>query len=161
MKDERERRGLLAALTCRRRRRTSAPPVRIRVTGGRRALITARCHRRRRCGVIYCHYAFAIQQLIFFFLCVCLFIFTTEQHIMETAHLSGVYLLRRRRHLQAGPLPQPKVRLSEGETVPFFWGRSSIKPQRRVYGLCNTSSASQCKVSLQPYGTLLLFIHSR
>lgn len=76
-----------------------------------------------------------------FFLCVCLFVL--EQHIMATAHLSGLYLLRRRRHLQAGPLPQSKVRLSEGETLPFFQ-RSSIKPRRHVYGSCNTSSASQC-----------------
>lgn len=35
---------------------------------------------------------------------------------METAHLSGVYLPRRRRHLQAGTLPRPEVRRSEGET---------------------------------------------
>lgn len=120
MKDERERRGLLAALTCRRRRRTSAPAVRIRVTGGRRALITARCHRRPRYLLSLCFHRSTTTDFFFFF-CGCLFIFTTEQHIMETAHLSGVYLLRRRRHLQAGPLPQPKVRLSEGETVCVFF----------------------------------------
>lgn len=33
----------------------------------------------------------------------------TEQHIMETAVVSGVYVLQRRGHLQARPLPQPTV----------------------------------------------------
>lgn len=55
-----------------------------------------------------------------YFVCVCVCLSISEQHIMETTHLSRVYLLRRRRHLQAGPLPQPKVRLSEGEAVSFF-----------------------------------------
>lgn len=44
----------------------------------------------------------------------------TEQHDMETTVVSGLYLLRWGCHLQAHPLPQPKLRLSEGKTTPLL-----------------------------------------
>lgn len=41
----------------------------------------------------------------------------TEQHIMETTVVSGVYLPQRRGHLQTHPLPQPTVWHPEGKTL--------------------------------------------